>query len=309
MISICIPVYNFNVCKLVNDLTEQGNRSGVPFEIIIIDDGSDAGYRRQNASISQFANYIELDRNIGRSRIRNLFPGYAGFSKLLFMDCDSEIVRSDFLEQYLIDIKKTGVPVICGGRINNTNIPAISQRLRWKFGVRRESLTANVRNKSPYRYFMTNNFLVDLKVFDITGFDERLINYGYEDTLFAYRLMKNGIAVIHTDNPVMHSCNETNTEFLGKIEQSISNLGNILEYVDNDPDFIDNIRILRVYDKLKRIRLTGTFRFIFRITRAPLRFLLKSGFGNLFLFDIYKLGLFTNGYKKMIFRNKIRKII
>ncbi len=288
-------------------MTEQGNRSGIIFEIIVIDDGSAAEYKEQNATISELVYYIELDRNIGRSRIRNLFTGYANYEELLFLDCDSEIIKSDFLEQYLLDINETGAPVICGGRIHTTENPVRNKRLRWRFGIERESLSANDRNKCPYRYFMTNNFVIDRKVLEDIRFDERIVNYGYEDTLFAYRLMKNGLAVIHTDNPVMHSFNETNDEFLEKTEQSIGNLDNILAYIENDSEFIDSIRILRVSDKLKKLGISGLFRLVFKIIRVPLRFLLKIGSENLFLFDIYKLGLLKIRNKKKSSRYKTRK--
>ncbi len=300
MISICIPVHNFNIHKLVDRLSGLGVKSGIPFEIIVIDDFSAAEYREQNARVCKQHKYIKLDRNIGRARIRNLFPGYSKYDKLLFLDCDSEIISDDFLEDYIIEIRNNEYLVICGGRIYPKDQPAPDMRLRWKFGTERESFPASVRGESPFRYFMTNNFLIDREVLEKIKFDERIIRYGYEDTLFAYFLMKNDIEIKHTDNPVMHFCMETNSGFLGKTEQSIVNLGNILDYIDHDKDFIDNIRILRVYKRLERLYLTALLRFFFWIMRPSLRFLLERGLTRLWFFDLYKLGLLTvvNGKQK-----------
>ncbi len=300
MISICIPVHNFNIHKLVDRLSGLGVKSGIPFEIIVIDDFSSDEYREQNARVCKQHKYIRLDRNIGRARIRNLFPGYSKYDKLLFLDCDSEIISDDFLAHYIIEIQNIESLVICGGRIYPKDQPAPDMRLRWKFGIERESFPAYVRGKSPFRYFMTNNFLIDREVLEKIKFDERIVRYGYEDTLFAYRLMKNDIEIKHTDNPVMHFCMETNSGFLGKTEQSIVNLGNILDYIDHDKDFIDNIRILRVYKRLERLYLTAPLRFFFSIIRPSMRFLLERGLTRLWFFDLYKLGLLTvvNGKQK-----------
>ena len=300
MISICIPVHNFNIHKLVDRLSGLGVKSGIPFEIIVIDDFSADEYREQNARVCKQHKYINLDRNIGRARIRNLFPGYSKYDKLLFLDCDSEIISDDFLEHYIIEIQNIESLVICGGRIYPMDQPVPDMRLRWKFGIERESFPASVRSKSPFRYFMTNNFLIDREILEKIKFDERIVRYGYEDTLFAYRLMKNDIEIKHTDNPVMHFCMETNSGFLGKTEQSIVNLGNILDYIDHDKDFIDNIRILRVYKRLERLYLTALLRFFFSIMRHSLRFLLERGLTRLWFFDLYKLGLLTvvNGKQK-----------
>jgi hypothetical protein len=300
MISICIPVHNFNIQKLVDKLSGLGVKSGIPFEIIVIDDLSADDYRELNAGFCKQHKYIKLDRNIGRARIRNLFPGYSKYQKLLFLDCDSEIISDDFLDRYIIEIKKNESPVICGGRIYPKDKPPPDMRLRWKFGIERESFSAYVRGKSPFRYFMTNNFLIDRDVLMNIKFDERIVRYGYEDTLFAYRLMKNHIEIKHTDNQVIHFCMETNSDFIGKTEQSIVNLVNILDYINHDKDFIDNIRILRVYNRLERLYLTAILRFFFRIMRPPLRFLLERGLTRLWFFDFYKLGLLTvvNGKQK-----------
>ncbi len=51
MLSILIPVYNFDVRKLVHQLHEQGLLLEIPFEIICVDDASFIEFTEINASI------------------------------------------------------------------------------------------------------------------------------------------------------------------------------------------------------------------------------------------------------------------
>src|SRR4030042_667421 len=100
MISICIPVYNFDVTSLVSELSEQVKSLPKPYEVIIIDDCSDNKFKAINRNVCKSFIYIELEENIGRSKIRNLFLRYAKYGYLLFIDCDSIIESSDFLLKY-----------------------------------------------------------------------------------------------------------------------------------------------------------------------------------------------------------------
>ena len=102
MISICIPVYNFNVVDLINSIINQGEKIKKPFEIICIDDGSNKETLKLNAKINSHktVNYLTLKKNIGRSKIRNLFLENTTYENLLFIDCDCSIQNGNFLEKY-----------------------------------------------------------------------------------------------------------------------------------------------------------------------------------------------------------------
>ncbi len=293
MISVCIPVYNFNICKLVDRLSLQGVRLGIPFEIIVIDDFSESEYRTVNKGVGKNHTYIELDSNIGRSRIRNLFPGYSKYEYLLFVDCDSEIPSEHFLENYVSELQNSDFQVICGGRSYEKKLPAAELRLRWKYGTSRESHNAAVREREPYRYFMSNNFIISCKMLKQIRFDERISGYGYEDTLFAWNLLKSGIRIKHTDNPVIHLYTENNTEFIRKTENGIVNLSRIVLLTGYDKEFINNIKLLRVYYRIRRLYLALLLRVLFNPLRQTLRFSLRHQPVCLWLFDVYKLGLFS----------------
>lgn len=68
-LSICIPVYNFDVNGLVNDLNDQIVSHNLDAEIILIDDASDAEFVQKNKPLENIVNhFIFLDNNIGRSK-------------------------------------------------------------------------------------------------------------------------------------------------------------------------------------------------------------------------------------------------
>ena len=105
MLAVCIPVYNQKVGRLVNDLITQSENIDENISIVLIDDASSKEFQEQYIKLGAFAKVIQLDANIGRSKIRNAFLKHTEAQFLLFLDCDSEIIHSDFLSKYVIDKK------------------------------------------------------------------------------------------------------------------------------------------------------------------------------------------------------------
>lgn len=298
MISICIPVYNFKVDELVRKLDFQANLLEVPTEIILIDDCSEKMYQEYNEKTCNQVKYIQLEKNIGRAAIRNLFLKYASFNHLIFLDCDSVIISDDFLVQYLNAIQKHPEGVICGGREYDKKSPSRNQRLRWKYGIRRESNPLNIRVKNPNVSFMTNNFAISRSMFEKIQFDERLRGYGHEDTLFGYELKKKGVNIIHIDNAILNGHLETNTEFLQNTERALANLAFILQLTNYDKELIEDVSVLRVFYKILKLRKMVSF--LFRIKKPFIKFLLIKGYVSLFLFDFYKLGTFSQKFQSRV---------
>jgi cellulose synthase/poly-beta-1,6-N-acetylglucosamine synthase-like glycosyltransferase len=293
MISICIPVYNFNITLLVNELSKQAKSLNVQYEIIIIDDCS-GNFKEINKSVCKNYHYIELSENIGRAKIRNLFLKYAKYEYLLFLDCDSLIGTSDFLLKYTEIIKKAP-KVVCGGRIYDTSRPPREKMLRWKYGILRESQPCLIRQKFPYQSFMTNNFLISKRILEGIKFDERITRYGHEDTLFGFSLNKNNVSITHIDNPVINGDIENNNEYLNKTEEGVINLISILNYLNFDEELINDIALLRFYNKVRRARII--IKLSFALFKPLIVFLLTKGYFNLYLFDFYKLGIFIENIK------------
>lgn len=287
MLSICIPIYNFDVTTLVQSLIKEKSQLNDIVEILLIDDGSTI-HKEKNKELARTCSYIELNTNIGRSKIRNLFTSYAKQPYLLFLDCDSLLTSPNFIANYLIEIKK-GVLICCGGRIYPKQCPSIHQRLSWKYGIISESKPAAVRSQNPNSSFMTNNFIIQEALFNSIKFDERLTEYGHEDTLFGYELKKNQLSIVHIQNPILNGALETNENFIRKTEVGIQNLVLILNFIDDDLTFYKDIHLLRTYLKVKPFR--SVFLIIVKIYNPIIRFLILRGIVNIHLFNLYKLGV------------------
>ncbi|MFC2098453.1 glycosyltransferase family 2 protein [Bacteroidota bacterium] len=291
MITVCIPVYNVDVSALAAALKSQAE--GISAEIILIDDASEPGYREINSALQdERIQYHELEKNIGRAKIRNLFTKHANDDHLLFLDCDSVVFSENFLSDYAAALKEHPGHVICGGRIYEPKPPKRSKRLHWKYGIRKESQPVNVRRQEPNRSFMTNNFLIPIQILRDIPFNENLSGYGHEDSLFGYDLSRNGHNILHIDNPVLHGDLQTNREFLDKTKEAVHNLVRITDMLEDDPGFFDSITLLRTVQNIEKRKLAGILRTVSFCTIRLFKGILSLGCASLKLLDAYKLGLY-----------------
>ena len=226
MISILIPIYNWDTTTLINSLVKQGNSINVPYEIIAIDDFSNSAHDEMNFSMNHY-DFVEVyrnEKNLGRSRTRNLLAEKSQYNWLIFIDADS-FVDEKFLVNYVKEIHKGEADVICGGTIYSPTPPSKPEyKLHWNYGSTREVKSAKLRNDLGFKSFTSNNFAVSSMTFATNQFDESITEYGHEDTLLGKQLAKSGAKISHIDNPVKHLGLETNEVFLGKSEKAIENL-------------------------------------------------------------------------------------
>ncbi|MBN1143193.1 MAG: glycosyltransferase [Bacteroidales bacterium] len=294
MLSILIPVYNFNIVSLVTELHKQASKAAITFEIIVLDDCSSELLRDQNKDVSRLSGvrFYELDKNIGRARIRNRLAGMAIYDSLLFMDCDSELSSEQYIGNYLPYCGKE--MVVCGGRVYNPEPPEEPEYLlRWLYGISKEQVPETIRNLNPYRSFMTNNFLVSKNICLQVQFDESIILYGHEDTLFGLELKKQRVHVKHINNPLVHIGLEISREFLRKTEEGIGNLLMLIHDNKIDQDDIKDIRLLKAYNRVKKYRMVRVYRVFYSfIANMVMRNLLGSN-PSIFAFDLYKLSLIS----------------
>ena len=292
MFSVLIPVYNFNISVLVNALHRQCEAVGIPYEIFCYDDASESKYDEVNKKISSWNNvrYKRLEKNIGRSRIRNLMARESRFDNLLFLDCDSEVVSENYISNY-ISCFNAG-KVVCGGRVYDAATPSDKKKiLHWKAGKKKEEIKAEMRNKKPYTSFMTNNFLISKNIFLENSLDESLQGYGHEDTLFGFQLRRKNIPVVHIDNPLKHIGLENAEEFLVKTGSGISNLIHFWKEKKLQEGELSEISLMKAYFNLRQVFMAGLFLFFFRQFSGSNRKRLLSESPSLFWFDVYKLGL------------------
>ena len=103
MLSILIPTYNYDVTALVKNLQQQCLKiNGLVFEVLVYDDGSSL-FREENRYINslEYCSFTLLDKNIGRSAIRNMLARNASYENLLFLDADVQLIKNEFISDYL----------------------------------------------------------------------------------------------------------------------------------------------------------------------------------------------------------------
>lgn len=294
MLSILIPIYNFKVVKLVDALKKQCEKQKIVFEILCFDDGSTKNIKHENSILSSYfgVNYTELSENLGRARIRNWLAKSAAFENLLFLDCDSKIVRKDFIKKYLSYIPD--YEIIAGGRGYSKKPPrAKSKRLHWKYGLKRESKKASVRQQNAIQLFHSNNFLVKRKYMIQYPFDEQIKGYGYEDLFWAQKLYNKGIPIMHIDNQTEHLGLEKSKVFIKKTEESLTNLYKMIK-----EGKAINTRLLDFVEKAEKWKVKPFLLNYYTKRKDKIYQNLLSPKPNLFYFDFYKYAYYLDLNKK-----------
>lgn len=296
MLSILIPIYNFNVTNFVTELYKQAELEAIDYEIILIDDDSDISFTKINSVLKKYktVKYIQLTENIGRSKIRNLLAEKAKFDYLLFADCDSEIPKKDYLKKYIKECKSD--VVICGGRTYKENhIKKNTTFFRWYYGTKREVRSASERNVFANRSFMTNNYVISKSIHNTIKFDENISQYGHEDTLFGIELKRKNIIIKHIDNPLIHIGLEDCNYFIYKTRKGIDNLNYLINNY-NYPELNEDIKLVKTFNKTKSVSLL--FKLAFHLFKNIIKKNLCGKMPSLKLFDLYKLAYFHSIKKK-----------
>jgi len=291
MLSILIPTYNYNIYTLVSELHKQCMESNIDFDILGLDDASNS-FKPENLKVNNLKNcrFEVIEKNMGRSAIRNLLAQKAQFDNLLFLDADTIPIHKDFIQKYINQINNSE-KVVFGGIEYQKEKPANDQLLRWIYGKARESLSIEKRKTNPNGNALTSNLLIRKKVFLSNLFDESITKYGYEDLLFLSELKKKKIIVKHIDNPTYHLGLETSQQFLNKTKIALENLKLIAKTIPLDNS---ESKILRTYIFLKRFYLVSVISFLFRKTEHKITTNLLSQKPSLLLFDLYKLGYYCS---------------
>jgi len=293
LLSILIPAYNHDLTDLVKGLRHQASELEIPYEILIIDDNSAAGFRSRNKALTSMSHvrYLQLEENIGRSRIRNMLAAKARFESLLFIDADARIMAADYLSRY---IGMLGTErVICGGTAYLPDLPGdAAYHLRWYYGRKREERPAWVRSKDPCRAFSSFQFLATRKILEQVPFDNDLKAYGHEDTVFGLALEQKGISVLHIDNTLVHDGLEPADEFLDKTRQGLQNL-KLLADQGNYSGLEQGVRILKKYNSFRRSGLHRCLKWVYNKGSVRMYKNLKRRKPRLWIFDLYKLCYFA----------------
>lgn len=292
MLSILIPIYNYDAFPLVTELQKQCLEAKIDFEILCIDDASQE--LQQNNSAIQFLSdcvYIELAKNIGRSSIRNLLASTSNQKWLLFLDCDTFPENNNFIANYVNQINISAAKAYFGGLIYSNTKPNNNQLLRWIFGKNRESIPLSERKKKPYTTTFVSNFLIQKSVFETILFDEKIATYGYEDYSFISTLKHRNIAIEHIENPLFHLNLETSEVFLSKTKIALQTL---LSLSKDNPAITKQSKITQLHRTLCFFKMNYIVSKLFQRLELKLEENLTSKKPSLIAFDIYKIGYFCS---------------
>ena len=297
MLSVCIPVYQQQVAKLVYELHKQCNDLNIPFEICLIDDFSSEFIRKSNHALSHLpeVRYTELEYNIGRSAIRNRLAAEARYDWLWFLDCDGDATVNPNLAKTFWDARDEH-SLLSGGRIYQAQMPEkASLRLHWKWASERELLDPEIRMQDAVTNFLSNNFFIHKNILKQVPFDSVLYGYGYEDTLFAAELVQAGFTIKHINNPVLHDGLESSDVFLKKIEESMYNLFRMKEICrEKKLRFPVKSKLILAYRILKLPVIKQLIGIWFIRNTQLWRMQLQGKNPSLKTFDAWRLGVLLN---------------
>ncbi|WP_430401018.1 glycosyltransferase [Flavobacterium sp.] len=287
MLSILIPIYNHNAFNLVKELNEQCINCGIEYEIICQDDASNSPLNVFNEEINQlpYCSFISLKQNVAHRQNRNLLAEKSQYNWLLFIDGDSRIIKTDFIQKY---IENTfDFQVVYGGRIHPEVCPSQQQKLRWKYGKYIEDKTALDRLKKPYECLLFNNTLILKSEFNKVKFDKTITLYGHDDTQFSFELSKIKSKVNHIENPILHDDIDENEKYLSKTEESLKSILILYSLNKVNSNFVS---ILKLYVFLKKTKLIYFVQFGFKFLKNKLRKKVLSENSSLTLFNMYRIG-------------------
>lgn len=286
-LSVCIPVYNFDISELVIALVKEIQENNINAEIILIDDASDEGFIQKTNALKRFVKEIVyLPKNIGRSKIRNLFLKYTEGNYLLFLDCDAKIINPHFLQNYIDEVSKhNDLEIVYGSFIvSNKN----AHTLRNCYSVEREMFKGD--RSGDYSYFKTVNFIIKREVFQKYPFDEALLNYGYEDYIFIQKLKHAKVKFVAINNPVEHYDDTPNVVFLNKTKEAIDTLYRYSQDPAN-AYLLNESKLYMMALKFKKRGIKPLFLFIYKCFEKSIMENLRSDTPNIHYFDMFKLKL------------------
>jgi len=285
MISILIPIYNFDCRELIEALHKQIVALGNGCEIVVVDDASTV-CRDAIAEISKlpYVKFFQFKENQGRSKSRNFLASKAEHRYLLFIDCDAEVCSDKYLQNY-VDILKPGI-CCSGGRALYNRVYGDEYSLSVMYN--REVEVNYTKNKT----FISFNFIIDKELFNKIRFNEKIIGYGHEDTIFALEVAKHS-TISFIDNGLVHREIISNEEYLQKVEVSCQKICKVQDLI-SESEMKQAFKVWRAYTVLKSVGLSGAMAKWYKKRRGSVKKRLFSKNSKLFWLQIYKLGYLCN---------------
>ncbi|MGJ8685267.1 MAG: glycosyltransferase family 2 protein [Nonlabens sp.] len=281
MISICVPVYNYDCTPLLDQLVDQVSRLSIAYEIIVFNDASQQRFKPYDSSMVQT---INSEKNIGRSAAREQLAKHATYENLIFLDADVRLPDNNFLNRY-IDCISRNYDIVYGGVSYSNSPPESAYLLRWLYGKKRESRSVEKRKEDRVQNLISMGFMIKKELFlKISS----LINgnfYGH-DIVFSYHINSLKYKITHIDNPVIHLGLETAIAYLYKSIEAINTT-----YQSEKSGLISNDfrPVQRAYLKIKKTGALKLFLKVIEKRRTALDKNLVSSKAKLIYLDFIKL--------------------
>lgn len=285
MLSILIPVYNYNISDLVKNIHQQAIEANIIFEIICFDDHSTKHVTANRACIelTKHSKLISSAKNIGRTGARQRLSESASFPWLLFLDADVIPKSNRFIKNYMEAIL-SGHDAYFGGFAYLKDIPEKQTTLRWKYGKKFEEVDAVIRNRKPYQIIISANFLIKKTVFNKIHTQITKKSYGL-DNIFASLLKQNNVKVLHLNNQAYHLGLEKNEIFLKKTETAVNTL---LWGFNNRKIAKHDNKLLSIFENLRKFRLNYLMAFLYKMFSLKMKKQLSGPNPDIYLLQVYK---------------------
>ncbi|MCF0198678.1 MAG: glycosyltransferase [Bacteroidaceae bacterium] len=290
MLSILIPTRDYTCYKLVEDLQRQAELLGVPYEILLAEDGSkDRVSIIANHKITDLPHcqHIVRPTNIGLASTRNELADLAQYPWLIYIDNDARVERDDYLSTYL---RYAGQADVVVGGLRTPDVcydPHRTLRHRYELAADQHRSAAD-RAKQPYSQMSCFNVMMRRETFLQIRFDEACREYGYEDALFGVELEQRGVGILHIDNPLLHTGMDLNEDFLRKSETALRTLHGL------NGKMRGRSAVENASKRLRSAHVAWLYRLFYRATRGLMRRNLLGRHPSLTVFSLYKLGYFLD---------------
>lgn len=285
MISVLIPVYNYDITSLLKELHSQLESASISYEIICLDDFSDDSISSINEKAAKLSNtkYIKSKTNNGIAITRQKLVKNASFDWIILLDADTKI-NENYISNYLEYIDSE-FDFIFGGFKYEETPPTNESLLRWKYGKKCEAISAKNRNENPYKVTIAANLLTLRTSYLNLGLDYIGNNYAM-DYFFGSKLKAGSAKVFHIDNEVLHLGIENSSSYLQKKERAVYTL---LTLYRQDKIAIHSNDLLKAFIFLKRVGLNYLFSFWFKFFQERMSTNLKGKKPLIMLLQLYKI--------------------
>ena len=210
-VSIIIPVFNnwWTTYRLLQTL--RTNRDSTPYEVIVVDDGSNDLTPLALSNIRGIK-VITLKKNVGYLLATNLGASYAKGEFIALLNNDTEPMEG-WLDRLVEALEKDCQIGLAGsnlvssdGKLQESGAQIFRDGHGWNLGRGQSPLQSEYMFVKDVDYCSAAAILIRSSLWsDIGGFDERYIPAYYEDTDLAFEVRKRKFKVVNIpDSVVLH---------------------------------------------------------------------------------------------------------